>query len=427
MQEFLNSPLWLENILPTMIVIGRILLVTVPLLISVAMLTYMERKVIASMQLRRGPNVVGPFGLLQPFADGLKLFLKETIIPTKANKVMFLLAPVITFALALLGWAVVPISKEFVIANLNVGVLYLFAISSLGVYGIIISGWASNSKYAFLGAIRSSAQMVSYEVSIGLVIITVLLCVGSLNLGDIVQAQAGGIGNWYVCSGLFPMFVVFFISGLAETNRLPFDLPEAEGELVAGYNVEYSSMSFALFFLGEYANMILICGMTTILFLGGWQAPLDVAWLSWVPTGIWFALKVVLCLYVFLWVRATFPRYRYDQLMRLGWKIFLPLSLLWVVGTAGYLVFTDTLPDPKAPVAAAVEQELQREVTLKRDGTLVVRQPRINGGHAELVVQPDDEGYDDLLETYAPIKKGETKTMPLENVKVRAAEETDHD
>jgi len=427
MQEFLNSPLWLENILPTLIVIGRILLVTVPLLISVAMLTYMERKVIASMQLRRGPNVVGPFGLLQPFADGLKLFLKETIIPTKANKVMFLLAPVITFALALLGWAVVPISKEFVIANLNVGVLYLFAISSLGVYGIIISGWASNSKYAFLGAIRSSAQMVSYEVSIGLVIITVLLCVGSLNLGDIVQAQAGGIGNWYVCSGLFPMFVVFFISGLAETNRLPFDLPEAEGELVAGYNVEYSSMSFALFFLGEYANMILICGMTTILFLGGWQPPLDVAWLSWVPTGIWFALKVVLCLYVFLWVRATFPRYRYDQLMRLGWKIFLPLSLLWVVGTAGYLVFTDTLPDPKAPVAAAVEKELLREVTLKRDGTLVVRQPRVNGGHAELVVQPDDEGYDDLLETYAPIKKGETKTMPLETVKVRAAEEIDHD
>jgi NADH-quinone oxidoreductase subunit H len=271
------------------------------------------------------------------------LFLKETIIPTKANRVMFLLAPMITFALALLGWAVVPISQTFVIANLNVGVLYLFAISSLGVYGIIISGWASNSKYAFLGAIRSSAQMVSYEVSIGLVIITVLLCVGSLNLNDIVKAQAGGMSHWFAFSGLLPMFVVFFISGLAETNRLPFDLPEAEGELVAGYNVEYSSMAFALFFLGEYINMILMSAMTTTLFLGGWQPPcseLDV-----IPTGIWFILKVCVCLFVFLWVRATFPRYRYDQLMRLGWKIFLPLSLLWVVLTAGYLVYTHTLPN----------------------------------------------------------------------------------
>jgi NADH-quinone oxidoreductase subunit H len=308
------------------------------------MLTYFERKVIAAMQMRRGPNVVGPLGLLQPFADGLKLFLKETIIPTRANRVMFLLAPMITFALALLGWAVIPLSEEFVIANLNVGILYLFAISSLGVYGIIISGWASNSKYAFLGAIRSSAQMVSYEVSIGLVIITVLLCVGSLNLGDIVRAQSGGIGNWYAFSFLFPMFIVFFISALAETNRLPFDLPEAEGELVAGYNVEYSSMSFALFFLGEYANMILISAMTVVLFLGGWYAPVDVAWLAWVPGIVWFALKIAFVLFVFLWVRATFPRYRYDQLMRLGWKIFLPFSLLWVVLTSGWLLYSGQLP-----------------------------------------------------------------------------------
>jgi len=344
MNVFLESPLWLTIILPTLWVALDILIVCVPLLLAVAMLTYMERKVIASMQLRKGPNVTGPFGLLQAFADGLKLFLKETIIPTKSNRVMFLMAPVITFALALLGWAVVPISREFVVANLNVGVLYLFAISSLGVYGIIIAGWASNSKYAFLGAIRSSAQMVSYEVSIGLVIVTVLLCVGSLNLGDIVTAQAGGAHHWFIFSGLFPMFIVFFISGLAETNRLPFDLPEAEGELVAGYNVEYSSMSFALFFLGEYANMILISAMTTILFLGGWQPPVDVDALDWIPTGFWFMAKIFVCLYVFLWVRATFPRYRYDQLMRLGWKIFLPLSLLWVVLTSGYLVFTHTLP-----------------------------------------------------------------------------------
>ena len=348
MSEFLQSDLWLNALLPLLTIIGKILLVTVPLLIGMAMLTYAERKVIGAMQLRKGPNVVGPFGLLQPFADGLKLFLKETIIPTKANRVMFLLAPMITFALALLGWAVVPISQEFVIANLNVGVLYLFAISSLGVYGIIISGWASNSKYAFLGAIRSSAQMVSYEVSIGLVIVTVLLCVGSLNLGDIVKAQSGGMSHWFafnIFSGgfpLLPMFVVFFISGLAETNRLPFDLPEAEGELVAGYNVEYSSMAFALFFLGEYINMIMMSAMTVTLFLGGWQAPC--AALDVIPTGIWFILKVCVCLFVFLWVRATFPRYRYDQLMRLGWKIFLPLSLLWVVLTAGWLVYTHTLP-----------------------------------------------------------------------------------
>ena len=356
MNEFLNSPfwqgpLWLDAILPTLEVIARILIVTMPMLIAMAMLTYMERKVMAAMQLRRGPNVIGPFGLLQPFADGLKLFMKETIIPTKSNKVMFLLAPMITFALALLGWAVIPFSPDFVIANLNVGILYLFAVSSLGVYGIIISGWASNSKYAFLGAIRSSAQMVSYEVSIGLVIITVLLNVGSLNLGDIVTKQGGGITHWFafnILSGgfpLLPMFVVFFISGLAETNRLPFDLPEAEGELVAGYNVEYSSMSFALFFLGEYINMILMSAMTVTLFLGGWQSPFaDEIILGFVPHGVWFMIKIFLCLFVFIWVRATFPRYRYDQLMRLGWKIFLPLSLLWVVATAGYLVYTHNLP-----------------------------------------------------------------------------------
>ncbi len=350
MNEFLQSDLWLTILLPLLEVVGKILLITVPLLIAMAMLTYAERKVIAGMQLRKGPNVVGPFGLLQPFADGLKLFLKETIIPTKANRVMFILAPMITFALALLGWAVIPFSENFVIANLNVGVLYLFAVSSLGVYGIIISGWASNSKYAFLGAIRSSAQMVSYEVSIGLVIITVLLCAGSLNLSDIVHAQEGGISHWFafnIFSGgfpLLPMFVVFFISGLAETNRLPFDLPEAEGELVAGYNVEYSSMAFALFFLGEYINMILMSAMTSVLFLGGWYAPFASETLAIVPGGVWFILKICLCLFVFLWVRATFPRYRYDQLMRLGWKVFLPLSLLWVVLTAGYLVYTHNLP-----------------------------------------------------------------------------------
>jgi len=349
-QEFLSSDfcaggdVMLNAVCPTLWTAAKILVLTVPLLIAMAMLTYAERKVIGAMQLRKGPNVVGPFGLLQAFADGFKLFLKETIIPTKANRVMFMLAPVITFALALLGWAVIPFSPEFVIADLNVGVLYLFAISSLGVYGIIISGWASNSKYAFLGAIRSSAQMVSYEVSIGLVIITVLLCVGSLNLSDIVRAQAGGIGHWFAFTGLLPMFVVFFVSGLAETNRLPFDLPEAEGELVAGYNVEYSSMAFALFFLGEYINMILMSAMTSVLFLGGWYAPFDCDLLSWVPGGVWFMLKICACLFVFLWVRATFPRYRYDQLMRLGWKIFLPLSLLWVVLTAGYLEYTHTLP-----------------------------------------------------------------------------------
>ena len=343
MPDFLPAfllPLW-----PLLVIVGKILILAVPLMICMAMLTYMERKVIAAMQLRKGPNVVGFMGLLQPFADGLKLLMKETILPTQANKVIFLMAPMLTFILALIGWAVIPLSPDFVIANINVGILYLFAVSSLGVYGIIMAGWASNSKYAFLGAIRSSAQMVSYEVSIGFVIITVLLHVGSLNLGDVVRAQAGGMHNWFAFNifsdgfVLFPMFVVFFISALAETNRHPFDLPEAEAELVAGYNVEYSSMSFALFFLGEYMNMILMSAMTVILFLGGWQAPMDVPLLTAIPAFLWFIAKIVLVLFLFIWSRATLPRYRYDQLMRLGWKVFLPLSLLWVILTAAYVVF----------------------------------------------------------------------------------------
>jgi len=316
-------------------IVGKILLVVLPLVGAVAYLTLMERKVIGAMQLRRGPNVVGPFGLLQPLADGLKLMFKEVIIPQNANKVLFLLAPIITFTLALIGWAVIPFSETFVIANINVGVTYLLAASSLGVYGIIIAGWASNSKYAFLGAIRSSAQMISYEVSIGLIIITVVLCAGSLNLTEIVLAQKT---HWFVWP-LFPMFILFFISALAETNRLPFDLPEAESELVAGYNVEYSSMPFSLFFLGEYANMILISSFATILFLGGWLSPFDNAFCNAVPSLVWFVLKIFLLLFVFIWVRATLPRYRYDQLMRLGWKVFLPLSLLWVVGTAAFIIY----------------------------------------------------------------------------------------
>ena len=335
--------------MPVLVPLAKILIVAVPLIIAVALLTLMERKVIGAMQLRKGPNVVGFLGILQPFADGLKLILKETLLPQKANKVLFVLAPMLTFTLALIGWAVVPMSgevvingikeKSFVIANINVGVLYLFAISSLGVYGIIIAGWASNSKYAFLGAIRSAAQMVSYEVSIGFVIITVLLTVGSLNLTDIVNAQKGGIAHWHFASILFPMFIVFFISALAETNRHPFDLPEAEGELVAGYNVEYASMTFALFFLGEYANMILMSGMTAVLFLGGWYSPIDNAFFNAIPGVIWFVAKILLLLFVFIWVRATLPRYRYDQLMRLGWKVFLPLSLVWVVIVSACVVY----------------------------------------------------------------------------------------
>ena len=328
---------------PVAWIIGGILAITVPLLLGVAYLTLAERKVIGWIQLRRGPNVVGPFGLLQPIADGLKLFLKETVIPASANRIVFVLAPMITFILALIAWAVIPFGDGLVLADINVGVLYLFAISSLGVYGIIMAGWASNSKYAFLGALRSAAQMVSYEVSIGFVIITVLLAVGSLNLSDIVMAQNGGILHWHFLP-LLPMFVVFFISALAETNRAPFDLPEAEAELVSGYNVEYSSMTFAMFFLGEYANMILMSGMTVVLFLGGWLPPFDMYPFTIVPGPIWFVLKIMAVLFLFLWVRATFPRYRYDQLMRLGWKVFLPLSLVFVVLTAGFLLVFDLLP-----------------------------------------------------------------------------------
>ena len=337
--------LWDNYIWPTAWIVIKIVAIIIPIMLSVAYLTLAERKVIGAMQQRRGPNVVGPFGLLQPIADGVKLFLKETVIPASANRGVFIAAPCITFILALVAWAVIPFDHQMVLADINVGILYLFAISSLGVYGILMAGWASNSRYAFLGAMRSAAQMVSYEVSMGFVIITVLLCVGSLNLSDIVMAQKGDYGmfNWFVFP-LFPMAVVFFISTLAETNRHPFDLPEAEAELVAGYNVEYSAMTFALFFLGEYANMILMSAMTAVLFLGGWLPPIDTYPLDAVPGPIWLALKIAFCLFIFLWVRATFPRYRYDQLMRLGWKVFLPISLAAVAIVAGVLVAFDWLP-----------------------------------------------------------------------------------
>ncbi|GAB0118677.1 NADH-quinone oxidoreductase subunit NuoH [Acidisoma sp. 7E03] len=326
-------------------ILGQIILaaletlaVLVPLLMIVAYATYGERRIMAAMQLRKGPNVVGPFGLWQPFADAIKMVMKETIIPTGANRPLFLIAPILTFGLAMLAWAVVPTGNHLAIANINVGILYLFAISSLGVYGIIIAGWSSNSKYAFLGALRSAAQMVSYEVSIGFVMVSVLLCVGSLNLNDIVRAQNG---LWF-CIPLFPMFIVFFISGLAETNRVPFDLPEGESEIVAGFMVEYSSMSYAMFFLGEYANMTLMSAMTSILFLGGWMSPLP--FLAFIPGPIWLILKILLVMFVFIWVRATFPRFRYDQLMRLGWKVFLPLSMGWMVLTAAALEVFGWLP-----------------------------------------------------------------------------------
>jgi NADH-quinone oxidoreductase subunit H len=337
--------LWHGYVWPTVWIVIKILVIVVPVLVAVAYLTYAERKIIGAMHLRRGPNVVGPFGLLQPLADGAKLFLKETIIPSGANRGVFVVAPCVTFILALIAWAVIPFGEGLVLADINVGILYLFAISSLGVYGILMAGWASNSKYAFLGALRSSAQMVSYEVSMGFVIITVLLCVGSLNLSQVVLAQKGpyGLFNWFWLP-LFPMAVIFFISTLAETNRHPFDLPEAEAELVAGYNVEYSAMTFALFFLGEYANMILMSAMTSILFLGGWLPPFDVAPFNWIPGPIWLATKIALVLFVFIWVRATFPRYRYDQLMRLGWKVFLPISLAAVAVVAGILVAFDLTP-----------------------------------------------------------------------------------
>ena len=324
-----------------LIIIAQILAVVVPVLISVAFLVYAERKVLALIQLRRGPNIVGPFGILQSFADALKLITKENIIPSGSNKIVFILAPIITMVLSLAGWAVIPFAPGLVVSDINVGIMYLFAVSSLGVYGIIMAGWASNSQYPFLGALRSAAQMVSYEVSIGFVIITVLLCVGSLNLSKIVLAQQT---VWFAIP-LLPMFIIFFISALAETNRLPFDLPEDESTLVAGFFTEYSSASFVLFFLGEYASMILMSSMTVILFLGGWLPPFDVYPLNVVPGVIWFTVKVIFILFLFIWVRGTFPRYRYDQLMRLGWKVFLPFSLFWVVATSGFLVYFDMLPN----------------------------------------------------------------------------------
>ena len=335
MVEFWDAYAW-----PTIWIVLKILVIVLPLMGAMAYLTYVERKVIGAMQLRRGPNVVGPFGLLQPLADGLKLFVKETVVPFGANRIVFVMAPCVTFVLALIGWAVIPFDYGLVLADINVGILYLFAISSLGVYGVLMAGWASNSMYAFLGALRSAAQMVSYEVSMGFVIITVLLLAGSLNLSDIVMAQRD---MWFVIP-LFPMAVIFFISTLAETNRHPFDLPEAEAELVSGYNVEYSAMTFALFFLGEYMNMILMSAMTVILFLGGWLPPIDIAPFNWIPGPLWFAIKVAAVLFVFLWVRATFPRYRYDQLMRLGWKVFLPVSLVAVVVVSGAVVAFDLAP-----------------------------------------------------------------------------------
>ena len=331
-----------EYILPLIFIALKVLLIVLPLLLSVAYLTYAERRVIGLMQMRRGPNVVGPFGLLQPIADAVKLMFKEAIVPTPASKVVFIIAPMITFILSLVGWAVIPFSEGWVLSDMNVGVLYILAVSSLGIYGIIMAGWASNSKYAFLGAIRSSAQMISYEVSMGLVIVTVLLVTGTLNLSEIVEHQRNM--PFWIHLLLAPMAVVFFISVLAETNRLPFDLPEAESELVAGYNVEYSSMSFALFFLGEYANMILVSAMTVTFFMGGYLPPFGMSFLYFVPGFIWFVLKVCFLLFVFLWIRATLPRYRYDQLMRLGWKVFLPLTLFWVVLVASLLLVTGNLP-----------------------------------------------------------------------------------
>ena len=318
----------------------KILFLLIPVLVSVAMVVWLDRRVWALVQKRRGPNVVGPFGLFQSLADALKYMFKEIIIPASANKIIFILAPVVTMTLALVSWAVIPISDEFVLADINVGILYLFAVSSLGVYGIIMGGWSSNSKYPFLGSIRSAAQMISYEVSIGVIIINVLLCVGSLNLSDIVLAQQN---LWFIIP-LFPMFVIFFISALAETNRAPFDLPEAESELVAGYQTEYSGMMYAMFWLGEYANILLMCAMGSILFLGGWLSPIDLYPFNLIPSPLWLILKILLLFILFSLVKAVVPRYRYDQLMKIGWKIFLPLSLIWVVLTASYLFYFNLLP-----------------------------------------------------------------------------------
>jgi NADH-quinone oxidoreductase subunit H len=318
----------------------KILFLLIPILVSVAMIVWLDRRVWAFVQKRRGPNVVGPFGLLQSLADALKYVFKEIIIPSSSNKIIFILAPIVTMTLALVAWAVIPFGENFVLSNINVGILYLFAVSSLGVYGIIMGGWASNSKYPFLGAIRSAAQMVSYEVSIGIIIINVLVCVGSLNLSDIVLAQER---IWFIFP-LFPMFVIFFISALAETNRPPFDLPEAEAELVAGYQTEYSGMMYAMFWLGEYANILLMCAMGSILFLGGWLSPIEIYPFNLIPEPLWLIFKILFLFIIFALVKAIVPRYRYDQLMRLGWKIFLPFSLLWLVLTASYLYYFNLLP-----------------------------------------------------------------------------------
>ena len=330
----------IENLHILILEVYKIFLLLIPILTAVAMIVWLDRRVWAFVQKRRGPNVVGPFGLFQSLADALKYIFKEIIIPASANKIIFILAPIVTMTLALVAWAVIPFSEEFVLADINVGILYLFAVSSLGVYGIIMGGWASNSKYPFLGAIRSAAQMVSYEVSIGVIIINVLLCVGSLNLTDIVLAQQK---MWFIIP-LFPMFVIFFISALAETNRPPFDLPEAEAELVAGYQTEYSGMMYAMFWLGEYANILLMCSIGSILFLGGWLSPIDIYPFTFVPAPLWLILKILLLFILFSLVKAIVPRYRYDQLMKLGWKIFLPLSLTWVVLTASYLYYFNLLP-----------------------------------------------------------------------------------
>ena len=319
----------------------KILFLLIPILVFVALIVWFDRRVWAFVQKRRGPNVVGPFGLLQTVADALKFMFKEIIIPASANKVIFILAPIVTMTLALIAWAVIPFSEELVLSNINVGILYLFAISSLGVYGIIMGGWASNSKYPFLGSIRSAAQMISYEVSIGIIIVNVLLCVGSLNLKDIVLAQKN---IWFIIP-LFPMFVIFFISALAETNRPPFDLPEAESELVAGYQTEYSGMMFAMFWLGEYANILLMCAMGSILFLGGWLSPINLYPFNLLPSPFWMILKILLLFFLFALIKAIVPRYRFDQLMRLGWKVFLPFSLIWVILTASYLYYFGMLPN----------------------------------------------------------------------------------
>ena len=331
---------WLGWLIPTAL---QTLALMVVLLVALAFILLFDRKVWAAVQLRRGPNVVGPFGILQSFADFIKFVVKEIVIPAGADKILFLLAPLITLVLGFIAWAVIPFSEGWVLSDINVGILYIFAISSLGVYGIIVGGWASNSKYAFLGAMRSAAQMISYEVSIGFVLVTVLLLAGSLNLSDIVNGQKGGFWNWYWLP-LFPMFVVFFISALAETNRPPFDLPEAESELVAGYQVEYSSTPYLLFMIGEYLNIVLMCGLLAILFMGGWLPPVDIAPFTWVPGIIWFALKLAFFFFLFAMVKAIVPRYRYDQLMRLGWKIFLPMSLFYVALVAGVLVAFDLMP-----------------------------------------------------------------------------------